>query len=156
MKRIIVIFIIVCCLLSCVEVSCLAQGIYGEGWDTLSDFEKELYLLGIMDGLVKCIKDFYFSPTGYYIAGLGDQEERRILTASISNSNDLLGLISSNYKVIINIMNDLYKDPANANIDLGDMCFLACRKLKGESIESSLRELREKTLEREIRYKREK
>ncbi len=146
MKRIIIIFIIVCCLISFVEFSCLAQGIYGEAWNSLSDFEKELYLVGIRDGLIKCIKDFYISPTGYYIAGLEDQEERRILMAPISNNNELLGLLSSNHEVIINIMNDLYKDPANTNIHLGDMCFLACRKLKGESIELSLREAREKAL----------
>jgi len=46
----------------------------------------------------------------------------------------------------VNIVNNLYKDPANTYIAVSDMCLLASRKLRGESIELPLRELREKAL----------
>jgi hypothetical protein len=43
-------------------------------------------------------------------------------------------------------MSDLYKNPANKYIPFSEIIFIACQKLRGESIESSLRELREKAL----------
>lgn len=49
-------------------------------------------------------------------------------------------------EVISKVVTDLYKDLANTYISIVDMYILAIRKLKGESIESSLRELREEAL----------
>jgi len=49
-------------------------------------------------------------------------------------------------KTFIKIMNDLYKDPANTYIPNANMCLIASRKLRGEPIESLLREFREKAL----------
>ena len=49
-------------------------------------------------------------------------------------------------KTFINVISDLYKDPANAYIPIANMCLIASRKLRGEPIESLLRELREKAL----------
>ena len=115
MKKITIIFIIVFCLLSFVGVSCLTQDSWGKAWNSISYLEKQFYLVGMTDGLIMCISDFNVS-TGSYIVELEDPEERMILTASMSRSNDLMGLISSNSEVIINIMDDLYEDPANIYI----------------------------------------
>jgi len=49
-------------------------------------------------------------------------------------------------EAVRSVMIDLYKDPANTYISFYDMGGIASRKLRGESIESSLRELREKEL----------
>jgi hypothetical protein len=145
MKRIIIIFIIAVCLLSFVEISCLAQESWGKAWNSISYLEKQFYLVGMTDGLIMCISDFYIS-TGSYIVELEDYEERMILTASMARSNDLLGLITSNSEAIINIMNDLYEDPANIYIIYRDIFILSCRKLKGEDIESLLQKARKKAL----------
>ena len=146
-KKIVITFIVVCCLLSFMEISCLAQGSWGKAWDSISYLEKQFYLMGMTDGLIMCITDF-FASTGSYIVGLEDPEERMILTDSIGRSNDLLGLITSNHEVIINIMNDLYKDPANTYIFYRNILVLACRKLKGENIEPLLQEARKKALQK--------
>jgi hypothetical protein len=52
----------------------------------------------------------------------------------------------SDFVAQIRITSELYEDPDNAYIPIADMYFLAFRKLIGESIESSLRELREQVL----------
>lgn len=49
-------------------------------------------------------------------------------------------------EAIRNVMTDLYEDPANTYISFYDMGGIAYRELKGESIESLLREAREKAL----------
>jgi hypothetical protein len=146
MKRVIIIFIIVVCLLSFVEISCLAQESWGKAWNSISYLEKQFYLVGMMDGLIMCISDFYIS-TGSYIVELEDYEERMILTASMARSNDLLGLITSSSEAIINIMNDLYEDPANIFIIYRDIFILSCQKLKGENIEPLLQKARERALQ---------
>lgn len=145
MKRIIIIFIIAVCFLSFVEISCLAQESWGKAWNSISYLEKQFYLVGMTDGLIMCISDFYISA-GSYIVKLEDYEERMILTASMARSNDLLGLITSNSEAIINIMNDLYEDPANIYIIYRDIFILSCRKLKGEDIEPLLQKARKKAL----------
>jgi len=53
---------------------------------------------------------------------------------------------SAGQAVVENVISDLYEDPANAYIPIEEIYILALRKLKGESIESSLRELREEVL----------
>ncbi len=133
MKKITTIFIITLCLLSFVGLSCLAQESYGKDWNSFSSSEKQLYLLGISHGLMKCTKDFFLFSEDC-LRGIEDEEERRMLTSSLKDSNDLLELISFNYETIIDIMDDLYKEPANTNIDFHHICFLACQRLKGESI----------------------
>ncbi|MBE3128413.1 MAG: hypothetical protein IMZ60_01910 [Actinobacteria bacterium] len=145
-KKIVILFIVVCCLLSFMEISCLAQTSWGKAWNGISYFEKQFYLTGVADGLLMCIFDFTLS-TGSYIVQLENQEERMLLTASMERSNDLLGLITSNSEVIINIMNDLYEDPANVYIICRNILDLACRKIKGENIEPLLQEARKKALQ---------
>lgn len=145
LRKTTIILIIVFCLLSFVGVSCLAQESCGKAWNSISYLEKQFYLVGMTDGLIMCISDFYVS-TGSYIVELEDPEERMILTASMSRSNDLMGLISSNSEVIINIMDDLYEDPANIYIIYRNIFILACQKLKGENIEPLLQKARKKAL----------
>ena len=53
-------------------------------------------------------------------------------------------LLSPDFEVRVRGISDLYKDPANAYIPFADINILAHRKIRGESIESSLREEREK------------
>jgi len=133
MKKITIIFIISLCLLSFVGTPCLAQESYGKAWNDFSNSEKQLYLLGVSHGLMKCSRDFLLFSEDY-LRGIEDEEERRMLTSSIKESNNLLELISLNYETIIDIMNDLYRESANTNIDFHYICFLACQRLKGESI----------------------
>lgn len=133
MQKITNVFIITLCLLSFVGISCLAQESYAKTWNNFSSSEKQLYLLGISHGLMKCTKDFFLF-TEDYLRETEDGEERRILTSFIEDSNNLSGLISFNHETIIDIMNDLYREPANTDIDFHYICFLACQRFKGEFI----------------------
>ena len=60
MKKIIIISIIAFCLLSFMEISCLAKEPfnYGEFWNSFSNSEKMVYLSGMHAGMSKCISDF--------------------------------------------------------------------------------------------------
>ena len=50
------------------------------------------------------------------------------------------------WKSLVEVIDDLYKDPANSYIPIANMCLIASRKLRGEPIESLLRELRKDAL----------
>lgn len=50
------------------------------------------------------------------------------------------------WKNLIEVIDDLYKDPANSYIPIANMCLIASRKLRVEPIESVLRESRKDVL----------
>ena len=142
-KKIAAIFIVTFCLLSFMENSCLAQAVlnYGEYWNSLSDREKIIYFIGVRDGIAKggrdCVEWFAYS--------LKKEKEPQLLGADFIDEYYWYDkFFSSHRDAIIKVVSDLYKDPINSFIYISDMFFLARRKLNGESIESSLKELREK------------
>jgi hypothetical protein len=142
-KKIVIIFIIAFCLLSFMENSCLTQAVlnYGEYWNSLSDKERIIYFIGMRDGMAKggrdCVEWF-----AYY---LKKEEEPQLVSSNfIDECYQYDRFLSSNRDAIIKIVSDLYKDSTNSHIYVSDMCFLAYRKLNGESIEVLLGELREK------------
>ncbi|GAH94936.1 unnamed protein product, partial [marine sediment metagenome] len=130
MKKIIIIYIIAFCLLSFMEISFLAEEPfnYGEFWNSISDREKTIFLVGMTEGISY--------STSYYttnlLGSLKTEEER---TEELTKILDVLIFLpfslTSNREVIKNIISDLYKDPANAYISIFYMSYLAYRKLKG-------------------------
>ncbi len=177
MKKIIIMLVIVVCLLSFMEVSCLAKDLfnYAELWNSLSSYEKGILILGVGSGIEKCVKDYieWFSS---FVIDEGIKNEKKemkledwlnlkITEKGIKEGKEdtkrEVGIYLLEYQVEyyrtflwddsdsltqIRITSELYEDPANAYIPIADMYFLAFRKLIGESIESSLKELREKAL----------
>lgn len=175
MKRMIIILIITVCLLSFMEISCMAQDPfnYAELWNSLSSHEKGILILGVGSGIEKCIKDFidWFSS---FVKDEGTKNEKKemrlenwlnleITERGIKEGKEdtkrEVGIYLLEYQVEyyrtflwddsdfvsqIRITSELYEDPANAYIPIADMYFLAFRKRIGESIESSLREAKEK------------
>ena len=144
MKKIIIIFIIAFCLLCFVGISCLAQASlnYGEFWNSLSDREKTIYFIGMRDGIAKGGCDCAERFSAY----MKEEESRQVGYDFLDEYYQYDQFLSSNRDVIIKVISDLYKDPANTYIYVSEICFLAYRKLKGESIESSLMELRKEAL----------
>jgi len=154
MKKIIIIFIIAFCLLSFMEISYSNEKNlkYGDLWNSFSNIQKSTYLLGIHHGIMKgiseCIDDYcsYFSEKK---RGLNYEKEKLELMAIIGLGSLHKYLEFSSLfdlEIVSNVVTDLYKDPANTYIFIADIYFITLRKLKGENIESSLRELREKAL----------
>lgn len=132
-KRIVIIFIIAFCLLSFIEIFCLAKEPfnYGEFWNSMSDGEKCAYISGLHAGMTKCIDDF--------IKLTSEKPPEKFIDLIY----ETYWLLSPDFEVRVRGISDLYKDPANTYISIAEINILAHRKIKGESIESSLRELRE-------------
>ena len=141
MKKITIIFIIVICLLSFVGTSCLGEEHMspGKAWNFLTRFD------------TNDIKASYLIKA-CYIKGFRDGA---VLSAAISNANgsdlerveDWCLFISQNNEAIWKVMDDLYKDPANTNIEWLTMCQIACAKLRGNNnIEQALQGAREEAL----------
>jgi len=128
MKRTIIVFIIVFCLISFVEFSCLAKetGTAVELWNDvlMSDLIKGVYIRGIEGGF---LLSRITTPSEVVIDKL---------------LKDWYSFISQNNETIIRVMNDLYKDPADTYISWSLMCLIACNKLKGEDVEQFLKDVR--------------
>jgi len=148
MKKITIIFIIVICLLSFLGTSSLAKP--SEVWNKLKDFDKGVLVFGVRQGawmfieqLADCrptqfanneseVKFMAFFKDVYNFTNL-------FLTGDTEKSVDL-------WKSLVEVIDDLYKDPANSYIPIANMCLIASRKLRGEPTESLLRELRKDAL----------
>jgi len=162
-NRLVIILIIIFLLLIFVEISCLAQESvkyepwkdnfnYAEFWDSLTDNEKVIYLLGVSDGLEK-----YESETNNFILvtyeGLDNnqlsEEEKVEETKKVMRVTlflDMWGLqVKFGYSNnIIPIIDDLYQYPENNYISVIDMGFLSLWKNKGEPVEILLKVMRER------------
>ena len=148
MKKISIIFIIVICLLSFMEISCLANP--AEYWNYLNYFDKVVYLTGIIAGVNMWIEQL-FDHTPHQFTTEEDKVKFIAFTLDNINFADLFVIddrkkFEKFLKTFIKIMNDLYKDPVNTYIPNANMCLIASRNLRGEPIELLLRELREKAL----------
>jgi len=148
MKKIMIIFIIVFCLLSFAVVSYLIEEPpnFSKRWNSLSDYGKIAYLIGLGEGLGQGFLDCVNWLTPYFPEEKEGEKIRAYIPIVINKYFKYRNFISTNEEVVIQVISDLYKDPANVYINTPEMSFLAYRKLKGESIESSLRELREEAL----------
>ena len=156
MKKIIIIFIIVFCLLSFARSSCLSKEAISpcQMWNAMDDNNKISYILGVKEGIEICM----YKLANRLPEFTTNREGKVLFFDILEDYENFVGLfydeaIVDDYNKFIdrlhtvaNIISDLYKDPANTYINVSAMCLLASRKLRGESIESSLRELREKAL----------
>lgn len=153
MKKIIIISIIAFFLLSFMEISCLAKEAYSPSqmWNSMDDNAKEVYIWGIREGIVMCMEQI---TERFLVPAFINKNDTSIIEDILENYDQFVMLFRADdyeitlnlLKTVVNIVSDLYKNPVNTYINVSDMCLLASRKLKGEDIESSLRELREKAL----------
>jgi len=146
MKKIIIISIIVFCLLSFIEISCLANPNYGEFWDSIDEESKMAYVAGVREGVQMCLQQLidHSSPP---------PQSTHFATCLNNNYNfialfmkDEMGKTPNLLKTFTKIIDDLYNDPANTYIPIANMCIIASRKLRGEPIDPLLGELRKKAL----------
>ncbi len=154
MKKITIIFTVIFCILFFVEIPCLAtkEASSPSGmWNSMDDNNKEVYIWGIRDGLFLCVEQI---TERYLVPSLTNKYDTSIIEDILENYYQFLTIFKADdfkttdalLKTIVNIVNDLYKDPANTYINVSDMCLIASRKLRGEPIESLLRELRKDAL----------
>jgi len=150
MKKIIIIFIIVICLFSFMEISCLANFSYGEFWNSIDEESKMAYVAGVREGVEMCLLQLidYSPPLST------NKEAVEKFATTLENNYNFIELFTKDgmektpnlFKTLTKIIDDLYKDPANTYIGISNMCIIASRKLRGEPVESLLGESREKAL----------
>jgi hypothetical protein len=141
MKKITTIFIIVICLLSFIGTSCLGEENMspGKAWNFFTRFDSN-------DNKVS------YLIKASYVKGFRDGAVVSAVISNTSGSNldrveDWCIFVSQNNEAIWKVTDDLYKDPANTNIEWLAMCQIACAKLKGnDNIEQALQEAREDSL----------
>lgn len=139
---------------------------YAEFWNSLSYNEKVIYLLGVSGGIERYkseIEDFPLVTWKGLDRNKLSVEESAEEIKKVSRVTGILfawqNFVScGGYRAIINNMDDLYKNSANMYISMIDMGFLSFYKIhpepvelllevmreRGESIESLLKELRER------------
>ena len=129
-----------CCLLSFVEISCLALTeelpSYGEAWNMFLDAEQTLFIIGFQEGVAMSLAKL--TP----IDPSADTVERNIWIELF----DLYLFMKEHRGAIVKVVGDLYKDPANTYIFCRTIIEIACQKLKGEDIEPLLQEARREAL----------
>lgn len=138
---------------------------FREYWNSWTDYERIIYLLGIRDGLLEqptanpnsllvnfdsyCDNtDPQSPPKGLYLYRYPEEVREVIQDESFKAWKIIIAFGSPKIplETIRDVMTDLYKDPANSFISFSDISFLAFWKLKGKSIESVLIELRKEVL----------
>ena len=148
MKKITIIFIVVLVLLSFVKISSLAKP--SETWNQLKVFDKRVLVFGVRQGAWMFMKQLAdCRPTQFanselevkFLAFYKDAFNftNLFLTGDAEKGIDL-------WNSLVEVIDDLYKDPANSYVPIANMCLIASRKLRGEPIESLLRELRKDAL----------
>ena len=145
MKKIIIIFIIVFCLLSFMEISCFANFNYGEFWNSIDEESKMAYVAGVREGVQMCLQQLIDHST---------PPQSTQFATILNNNYNFIALFMKDemektptlLKTFTKIIDDLYKDPANTYISIANMCIIASRKLRGDPIDSLLGELRKKAL----------
>jgi len=148
MKKISIIFIIVICLLSFWEASSLAKP--SETWNLCKKMEKAMLVFGVRQGawmFMEQVADCHpiqFANSELEVKFMAFYKDALSFTNLFSTGNEEKSI--DLWKSLVEIIDDLYKDPANSYIPIANMCLIASRKLRGESIESLLRELRKEAL----------
>jgi len=153
MKKIIIIFVIVFCLLSFIEISCFTKEAHSPSqmWNSFDDNAKEVYIWGIREGIVMCMEQI---TERFLLPAFINKNDTSIIEDILENYDQFVRIFDVDdyetqynlLKTVVNIVNNLYKDPANTYIAVSDMCLLASRKLRGEPIDSLLEGLRKKAL----------
>ena len=149
MKRIIIIFLIAVCLLSFMDIPYSAKEShtnFGELWLESSYKVKFPFTTGYMAGMNLWFIKLLPILTSKLEEGLLDSKERETVSKLIEFRYYFDSLDVDGFKNIINVVTDLYKDPANTYIPTYEMIEFAYRKLKGEDIEPLLQEARKKAL----------
>ena len=117
---------------------------YGEIWLKLSDWDRGLYIGGFVGGMDLWSIKILPILASKIKENLLTYEETEVIQELMDFRNYFDGLAEDvdGMRNIVNIVTDLYKDPANTYIPTYKMIEFAYKKLKGEDIEPLLREAR--------------
>ena len=121
---------------------------YGKVWKSWSDYERIIYLWGYKEGVEEgglkflvayeeAIKTFNILNKGKDSSGTKGEKNGEVSTEILQPFG-----AGVEKKVIIDIMNDLYKDSSNTYITFPMIVDIAKKKLEGKKVEDDLRNAR--------------
>ncbi len=113
---------------------------YGKYWSLLPPLARSAYLDGVMDGSGYA----YFEAAAEWLPS--GELTKKPEPASVVKVRKKVFLMV-NRDSIIEVMTDLYRDPANTFIDTKDILFIARDKLLGKSIDDRLVSARKQAVE---------
>lgn len=143
-KKISIIFIIVIYLLTFTKISYSEERykIPGIFWNSLVELDNDDYEISSF------IKEIFIRGIG---AGVALSSSLLIIFDLSEEVRDLLEdwniFIDRNADAIMGVMDSLYSDPANKDIKMAMICFLACEELIGFDIKPLLRRARIQALQ---------
>lgn len=134
MKRTVIILLVAVCLVSFAGVSFLAQENSSprEIWMLLTAMEKASYLRGLRDGITECLS---------YLVTMAPTDDKEMEMA-MDEMVVLVEFIWGNGRPIVELMDNLFRDPVNENVQWPWMCMVACGILEGQDVEQMLKEAR--------------
>ena len=160
-KLLFLIFLLILILLTSLSASGELYN-YRETWNSWTDYQRYIYLWGFSDArkqiwmdISNIIKEFRDDKelSLYELKSLIELTNKIAIIETdvtiVDYEEITIGLKSLDIKVIRDIMNDLYKDPANAYINFEYMAFIAKDSLSGKPIENKLAEKRKSIKETE-------
>ena len=112
---------------------------YGRYWKDLPEAARNTYVIGFRDGgsnafLVASIE---WLPPEESLTTAGSPRRERVRKKTMT-------MFTSD--ILVPVMNEIYKDPANAFIGFKEVLFLARDKLLGEDVNSAIIEARKKAI----------
>lgn len=109
---------------------------YASRWNAWDVYTKTAYVIGVKEG----ISTAFFTFTGNLTKKTSPKEE--LLIMNILNLGSVI-----ERKKIIEVMTDIYKDPANSYIETTQIFLFAQEKIKGQDISKSLENKRRQIYE---------
>ena len=102
---------------------------YGEAWLALASEAKFMFLEGYSEGVIQGIAD------AHKVITRKDGMDMKVFQKAVNLHNPYY---NTDEKVLIDVMTELYKDPANVYIQYDQMIWVAKHKLDGHTIEAEL------------------
>lgn len=143
MKKFILIFAICCFPLISSSILGLERYNCGKAWKSWFEYERDIYIRGFKDGLLKGFSFFLeeLKTDQLKQSFITDSEFKFQIPDYFKPVIDRIN-IDIKSDIVEDVVTDLYNDPANTFIGFGDMIYLAIDKLKGERIDEKLIEAR--------------
>jgi hypothetical protein len=150
MKKLIIFLLIMIFLFSINIFTCLAKT--KDTWELMRHTEKLVYLMGVYQTIEMFISQMAdYGPTQYKST---NKNNETIFTAFVEDIAYIITWVRktksedeviNRLETFVDIISDLYKDPANSYISAPNLLLVASRKIRGESFDSLLNDLRKKS-----------
>jgi hypothetical protein len=151
MKKLMIFLLITIFLFSINTFTCLAKT--KDTWDLMSHTDKLVYLMGVYQTIEMFVSQMAnYGPTQYKSTNKNNEtiftaflEDTVYIVTWVRKTKSEPNEVINRLETFIDIISDLYKDPANSYIPAPNLLLVASRKIRGEPFDSLLNDLRKKS-----------